>query len=173
MAQPYNLRPLKRHITGHDASGKAIFLKGVNNNLPIKDLELIPLEGTDTPAKAALGYATSAFPVNLNESKDLKTYEQFLKTPPGVSIKNGIVFRVLDFPPASKSPMHRTQSIDFGIVLEGSVIAGLDSGETELLRRGDSVVQRATNHDWKNASQTEWARVLFILNDAEGQGSNE
>lgn len=173
MAQAYNLRPLKRHITGHNATGQAIFLKSIDNNLPIKDLDLLPLAGTDTPAKAALGYATNDFPPNLNNSKDLQTYEQFLKTPPGISIKNGIVFRVLEFPPASVSPMHRTQSLDFAFVLEGSVVAGLDSGETQLLHPGDSVVQRATAHDWRNASQTEWARMVFVLNDADGQGSDE
>ena len=175
MSQPqrYDLRPLKRYITGHDASGKAIFLKNFDSDLPTKDLRLLHHDETQTPKRAALAYATDTLPPNLKDSEDLKTYEQFLKTPPRVTIKNGIVFRILEFPPASDSQMHKTKSLDFGVVLEGSVIAGLDSGETQTLYRGDSLIQRATNHDWTNASKTEWARMLFVLNDAEVDGSDE
>ena len=167
--EPYNLRPLKRFITGLNAHGKAVFLHNIDDNLPIRTLEQLPLENTKELAKVALGYVTTDFPVQLDESKDLKSYEDILTNGlKGIALKNGIVFRILEFPPAATSPLHYTQSIDFGFVLEGSVIAGLDSGETRVMRRGDSCVQRATNHDWKNASQTEWARMLFILCDAEG-----
>lgn len=168
MATLHNLRSLKRFITGHDADGKAIFLKELDNNLPLKDLDQLPLEGSPVPAKVALAYATNEFPVKLHDAQDLRTYEQYLKSPPGISIKNGTVLRVLDFPPGSRSPMHATQSLDYGICLEGSVKAGLDSGEFQILEPGDIVVQRATNHDWSNASQTEWARMLFVLCDAQG-----
>lgn len=170
--QPYDLRPLKRYITGHDASGRAIFLKTIDSNLPTKDLMLLHHDETQKPKRAALAYATDNMPPNLKDSRDVKTYEQFLETPPSVTIKNGIVFRILEFPPASDSPMHKTKSLDFGVVLEGSVIAGLDSGETQILHRGDSIIQRATKHDWTNASKTQWARMLFVLNDAEVDGSD-
>ena len=59
--------------------------------------------------------------------------------------------------------MHRTQSLDYGVVLEGEVEMILDGGETRLLRRGDVAVQRGTNHAWRNTSETEWARMLFVL----------
>ena len=65
--------------------------------------------------------------------------------------------------------MHVTPSLDYGVVLEGVVKAGLDSGEEQVLERGDCVVQRATNHMWTNGSETEWARMLFVLCDAEVQ----
>ncbi len=169
MAEPYNLRPLKRFITGHDADGKAIFIKQVDNNLPLKDLDELPLEGTSVSAKVALAYATNEFPARLMGAQDLSKYEEYLHTPPGLSIRNGTVLRILDFPPASCSPMHRTQSLDYGVVLEGSIKGGLDSGEVQILQRGDMVIQRATNHNWANASQTEWARMLFVLCDADGQ----
>lgn len=169
MAELYNLRPLKRFITGLGPDGKAVFLKDVDNTLPIGPLQQLPLEGTSVPAKVALGYATDVFPVKLNDKQDVKTYEQYLSKPPGISVKNGTVFRILEFPPGSHSPMHSTQSLDYGVVLEGSITAGLDSGETQILHRGDSVIQRATEHDWANASQTEWARMLFVLIDADGR----
>lgn len=171
--QPYDLRPLKRYITGHDASGKAIFLKNIDSDIPTKDLNLLHHDETQTPKKAALAYATDTLPPNLKDFGDVKAYEQFLQTPPRVTIRKGIVFRILDFPPASDSPMHKTKSLDFGVVLEGSVIAGLDSGETQILHRGDSVIQRATKHEWTNASRTQWARMLFVLNDAEVDESDD
>ena len=43
----------------------------------------------------------------------------------------------------------------------------LDGGETRVLKRGDTCVQRATNHAWRNVSKTEWARMLYVLSEAE------
>ncbi len=63
--------------------------------------------------------------------------------------------------------MHRTQSLDYGIVLEGSIIMVLDDGEEHLLRRGDVAIQRATMHGWKNPSKTDWCRMAFVLMAAE------
>lgn len=61
--------------------------------------------------------------------------------------------------------MHRTQSIDFGIVLEGSVEMILDDGSRTTMHRGDVAVQRATMHAWRNPSKTAWTRMCFILQD--------
>lgn len=63
--------------------------------------------------------------------------------------------------------MHRTQSVDFGIVLEGTVELILDDGKRQLMQRGDVAVQRATMHAWKNPSSTEWTRMLFVLQDCQ------
>ncbi len=59
--------------------------------------------------------------------------------------------------PGATSPMHRTVSLDYGVVLEGEVELVLDSGEVRLLKRGHVAVQRGTNHAWRNASKSEWA----------------
>ena len=59
--------------------------------------------------------------------------------------------------------MHRTQTVDYGIVLDGEVVLVLDDSET-VLRAGDVVVQRGTSHRWENRSGTT-ARVAFILID--------
>lgn len=85
-------------------------------------------------------------------------------------IPGGSVLRIVDFGPGSgeKKPfMHRTISIDYGIVTEGEVTLTLDSVEAKLMKKGDIVIQRGTNHAWKNNSETEWARVVFILLEAE------
>lgn len=57
--------------------------------------------------------------------------------------------------------------MDFGVVLEGEVEVVLDSGETRLLKRGDLAIQRGTMHAWRNKSQTEWARMLYFLQESE------
>ena len=68
--------------------------------------------------------------------------------------------------PGATSPMHRTVSLDYGVVLEGEVELVLDSGEKRLMKRGDLSIQRGTIHEWRNTSQTEWARMLYILQEA-------
>lgn len=59
--------------------------------------------------------------------------------------------------------MHRTLSIDYATVIEGSIELILESGENRVLVAGDTVVQRGTMHQWKNASQTEWARMSVVM----------
>lgn len=58
--------------------------------------------------------------------------------------------------------MHRTVSLDYGVVLEGEVILQLDSGERRQLVRGDIFVQRGTAHQWRNPSNTDPARLLLV-----------
>jgi len=59
--------------------------------------------------------------------------------------------------------MHRTLSVDYGVVVEGSIELTLESGESRILERGDTVVQRATMHQWRNRSETEWCRMVFVM----------
>jgi quercetin dioxygenase-like cupin family protein len=59
--------------------------------------------------------------------------------------------------------MHRTETVDYGIVLEGELVLVLDEGETTI-RAGDIVIQRGTNHAWANRSGKS-CRIAFILID--------
>ena len=59
-------------------------------------------------------------------------------------------------------PMHRTRSIDYAIVLQGKVILELEDGEHRELADGDVVVQRGTNHAWKNETDS-WTRMYFVM----------
>lgn len=61
--------------------------------------------------------------------------------------------------------MHRTETIDYGIVLEGELVLIMDEGETTV-RAGDIVIQRGTNHGWSNRSNAN-CRIAFILIDGE------
>lgn len=78
-------------------------------------------------------------------------------------MSNGSVLRHVDFRPAEPGMMHRTVSLDYGVVLEGEIICVLDSGEERHLKRGDVCIQRGTMHAWKNPSETEWCRMMFVL----------
>lgn len=77
----------------------------------------------------------------------------------------GSVLRIVDFPPGIQSPMHRTQSIDYGIVLWGEIEVELDSGEKRTLKQSEVCVQKGTNHLWRNNTK-EWTRVAYVLLDA-------
>jgi hypothetical protein len=66
--------------------------------------------------------------------------------------------------------MHRTDTVDYGIVLSGEIYLVLDATET-LLTPGDVVVQRGTNHAWSNRSLTEHCRMAFILIDGTRGGA--
>lgn len=153
------LPKINRVITTHNDNGEAIFSSEIDEGLPFQELP----DG----ARFCLGFATNTVPANLNQDKDLRTYERYLENKPGVMIPNGTVCRVVDMMPGALSPMHRTVSLDYGVVLEGEVELVLDSGEKKLLRRGDIAVQRGTNHAWQNASKDQWARMLYVLHEAE------
>lgn len=157
---PNNLRPLKRHITAHNDKSKAVFSNAVAAEAPTR-----AVMGGDMDF--SLMFTTSKFPVSMNGDKDIQGYQDYLKTPPAIVIPGGTVCRTVDFPPGFESPMHRTVSLDYGVVLEGEIELILDSGESRLLKRGDVAVQRGTNHAWKNVSTENWGRMLYVLQSSD------
>ena len=107
-----------------------------------------------------LAYTTEGtLPVNLTD--DTERYGAMLRRPPGLAFGSSVC-RVVDISPGDVSPMHRTQTIDYGVVVEGKVELILD-GCTRVMERGDICVQRATMHAWRNVSDTQWARIVFVL----------
>ena len=113
-------------------------------------------------------YTTSDFPVNMNDNADLKTHNSLMAQGRiGLVQPGGTVCRMVDFGPKSEPLMHRTQSLDYGIVIEGTVEMELDDGVKRVLKRGDVAVQRGTIHSWRNMSETEWARMFFVLQDSQ------
>lgn len=155
-----NLPGVTHYVTGHDpATGKAIVQS--------------TREGSWKPVlRSAVAfnvvYTTSEFPASLNDDKDITTHDELMSSKKlGLVNPKGTVCRMVDFSPGSEPYMHRTQSLDYGLVLEGSMEMILDSGETRLMHRGDVAVQRGTMHAWRNASTTEWARMFFVLQDCQ------
>lgn len=146
-------------ITGHDAAGKAV----VRDTRP-GNWTIFP----DHQMAFNVAYTTSEFPASLNDDRDITTNDALLASCNlGLVNPHGTVCRIVDFAPGYQCIMHRTQSLDYGIVLEGSIEMVLDSGETRTMHRGDVAVQRATKHAWRNTSGDRWARMIFILQDVQ------
>ncbi|KAK4547896.1 hypothetical protein LTR36_010615 [Oleoguttula mirabilis] len=149
------------YLTGHDEkSGKAI----VHSTRPLNWHKY-------DDDKMAMGVAyTTQFPPDLNADADVAAHDQKMEASGGklgLVSGGGTVLRYVDFAPKYTCMMHRTQSVDYGIVLEGQIVSVLDSGEEQLMGRGDVMVQRATMHAWRNPSETEWARMIFCLQDCQ------
>jgi mannose-6-phosphate isomerase-like protein (cupin superfamily) len=77
-------------------------------------------------------------------------------------IENGSVFRILHFLPGVQKRVHRTDSIDYLVVMEGEIDMELDDGVEVHLKRGDVMVQRGTIHNWVNRG-TEPCTIAVIL----------
>lgn len=155
-------QPRHRYITTHDPeTGKSIFDTSIPSH-PVPQIEypggLVTLETS---------YASEGFPHNLCDNADLKSYQNYLSSPPGISIPGGTVVRFLDLKPGATSPLHRSITVDCGVIIDGEVKLELDSGETKILKKGDVVVQRATSHAWHNVSETETARMVFFIQPAQ------
>jgi uncharacterized cupin superfamily protein len=156
VSQISNLPQLQTLITSHNADGKAI----------IHSAREFPWQSIDEDKMAfSVVYSTSSFPPDLNNEVDINTHDTLMTKGVGLVNPGGTIIRCVDFAPGDRCEMHRTQSLDYGIILEGSVDMLLDSGERQSMKRGDVAVQRATMHQWINTSETEWARIMFVLQD--------
>ncbi|KAL1965470.1 hypothetical protein VTN77DRAFT_5726 [Rasamsonia byssochlamydoides] len=155
--EPHKGIPLvRRYITAHDRDGAAVFLSA--SQVP----ECAPNRSAGDNGEVALLYATDSFPAQLDEEADVALYDSYLHTPPGLTPEQGTVMRIVDMRPQKETPMHRTVSLDYGVVLEGEVELVLDSGQSRVMRRGDVSIQRATAHSYRNRSETDWCRLLFV-----------
>lgn len=151
-----NLPQLHQYYTGHNKDGKAVVAEH-------EEFKWTPY--SDGNMGFSVVYTTSQSPPDLNDEKDIAQHKKTLDGTLGLVNPNGSVLRCVDFAPGFECDMHRTQSLDYGIVMEGSVDMVLDSGERYSMKRGDVAVQRATQHQWINTSKTEWARMMFVLQD--------
>ncbi|KAM7199184.1 cupin 2, conserved barrel [Rhypophila sp. PSN 637] len=152
-----NLPPPRRVITTHTPSGSSIF----DTALPAE----IPIQVLDPSASAALAYV-SQVPIttldsNTSTDNDITKYTQLLQDPPGLTIRDSTVLRSYDMAPGVSSPLHRTTSVDYLVVLYGEMELTLDSGQTRRIKAGEVVIQRGTMHSWKNVSEG-WARMLAV-----------
>lgn len=141
---------IRRVVTGHDPQGQAVILSDTF------------ISGRAVPAGDALFavlWKTVTSPVDNNDGADRAAEPAALTQP------QGSILRFVEMQPGARSPMHRTHSLDYGIVLEGQVQLELDNGRTTLLGPGDVVVQRGTIHAWVNPTERP-ARIAFILLDA-------
>lgn len=140
----------RRVVTGHDAQGRSVFA----SDGPVPGTPLVP--GGTLFYQA---WGTDATPAPVDVAPAEPATDPLAVPPP----RNGTRLLINEMPPGAASPMHRTQTVDYGIVLDGEVVLVLDDSET-VLRAGDVIVQQGTNHRWENRSAAP-ARVAFILID--------
>jgi quercetin dioxygenase-like cupin family protein len=149
--------PIRRVVTGHDRDNIAkVILDGAATNArrPPSGIVSTLIWCTDrTPADIAVGETI----------EDMGARK--LGTPPPA---HGTRFAVIDFPPGNAPAMHRTETIDYVIVIAGEIDMDMDDS-TVTLKAGDVMVQRGTHHAWANRSNAP-ARVAFVLIDAEPLG---
>jgi mannose-6-phosphate isomerase-like protein (cupin superfamily) len=175
---------VRRVVTGHDAEGRSTFIAdGLAPNVKEMKPTFPGLAHTDlwetkgAPASNAGDADAAARPVHLE--------------PP----KNGTILRIVEFPPDATRPrdsdgsagfkaigashaqdrrssdpmMHKTSTVDYIIVLKGEIYAVMETGE-KLLRAGDILVQRGTNHSWSVRS-SEPCIVAAVLVSAKPVGA--
>ncbi|KAH6648504.1 hypothetical protein BKA67DRAFT_575006 [Truncatella angustata] len=143
----------KRFITDHDAQGRSIFSNAFTEEVP------------STPKPGAVVhdvFVSTQTPAQMNNGEDLKAMADL---PPveGISRPGATTMRFVDFLPGLPAIMHRTHTIDFGVVISGELELILDSGEKRMLKPGDTVVQRGTNHAWRNPDPRKTTRCLFVM----------
>jgi quercetin dioxygenase-like cupin family protein len=148
----------RRIVTGHDDAGHAVFLE---------DRQLAGAALGEDAERADVAFvhlwATTQMPIDNSDDTIEAQRAGSASTVTGTG--QGSVFRVGVLGPGSRSPMHRTESLDYGICLEGECDLELDSGDVITLRAGDIVIQRGTNHRWHNRSGAP-CRFAWILLDA-------
>jgi mannose-6-phosphate isomerase-like protein (cupin superfamily) len=173
-------RQIRRVVTGHNATGKSIFVI----DAPTPHV----FQRSKGSAIVHELWETASIPADNRGSADAIARGHRLPPP-----KDGSVFRVIEYPPDSErlaalahetahpddsgraqatdrnNPrhpgFHKTATVDYAIVLSGEIVAMIDEGEV-LLRAGDTLIQRGTNHAWSNRTN-ENAVIAFVLIDAE------
>ncbi|MDM0058921.1 cupin domain-containing protein [Variovorax fucosicus] len=180
MQESLKRKSIRRVVTGHDAQGLSVLVRD-----GASPFVLAP-NGEHGPVVTDLW---KSFGAPADNSGSAEPCANVTLAPPA----RGSVLRTVQFPPdgcymngwdehaafaamghdlsgmdtrkGATVGMHRTRSLDYAIVLSGEIWAVMDQGET-LLRAGDVLVQRGTNHGWSNRS-AEPALVAFVLIDAQ------
>lgn len=137
---------IRRVVTGHDTSGRA--------TVKIDEIAKNPVSSRPG-ATSCVVWTTHGFPVNNDGGED----ESRRQT--GTTLDNGTIFRILELAPGVSPRNHRTDSIDYAVVMSGEVNMELDD-TTVHLKAGDVLVQRGTIHNWVNRG-TEPCVIAFVL----------
>jgi quercetin dioxygenase-like cupin family protein len=140
---------VRRVVTGHDENGRAVVkIDEVSKNVV----------SARPGATACVVWTTESFPVDNSGDAD----EALRKV--GTTLKNGSVFRVIEFAPGVAPRNHRTDSIDYAVVISGEIDMEIEDSVVHL-KAGDVLVQRGTIHNWINRG-TKPCVMAFVLIDA-------
>jgi quercetin dioxygenase-like cupin family protein len=151
--------PIRRVITGHDANGVA---KVLADDFATNAKR----SGRPGGGKSTLIWCSDQMPTDIAIGENIEDMgARIIGTAPP---PHGSRFCVIDFPAGAPGAMHRTETIDYVLVLAGEIEMDMDQS-TVKLKAGDILIQRGTNHSWVNRSDKH-ARVAFILLDAQPLG---
>lgn len=168
-------KKIRRLVTGHDAKGKSIFLMDGEATSVLVMEKMGQLTVTDL-------WETTDAPADNRGTKD--NADRAVHLEPAA---RGSIFRIVEFPPdavwktgadgaaafaelqashvadsgSSDPGMHKTASVDYALVLDGEIWAVMDT-EERLMKAGDVLIQRGTNHAWANRTDKN-CRVMFVL----------
>jgi quercetin dioxygenase-like cupin family protein len=140
---------IRRVVTGHKPDGKASVL------IDEVSTDVVSFRRGATVCNL---WSTTSQPADNDDEAD------GAKRIVGTTTKNGSVFRVIEYQPGVAPRNHRTNSIDYAIVLRGEIDMELD-GEVVHLREGNVLIQRGTIHNWVNRG-SESCFIAFVLVDA-------
>jgi quercetin dioxygenase-like cupin family protein len=147
---------VRRVVTGHDDQGRAKVLID----------ETVKNVASQRPgALYSVIWSSEGFPVNNDGDADPSGKKI------GTTISNGTVFRVVSFGPGVAPRNHRTDSIDYAVVMSGEIDMELDIGKVHL-KAGDVLVQRGTIHNWVN-NGSEPCVIAFTLVSAKSVTAGE
>lgn len=140
---------LRRIVTGHDGNAHAVVkIDELSNNMT-----------SGRPGQSAcVVWTTESFPVTNTGDVDEGLRQV------GTTLNNGTVFRVVEFGPGVAPRIHRTDSIDYAVVMSGEIDMELDDSVVHL-KAGDVLVQRGTIHNWVNRGADPCV-MAFVLIDA-------
>jgi len=186
MTDPSLPPPIRRIVTGHDAQGRSCF----EADGPSPAQKTLP----DRP-----GYrVTNLWRTQLDHPAGHQAPDTITDHAGVLPPRHGSVLRIIEWPAESQDPvalrerlaktfaamypdarhapkpgehpgMHQTDTVDYALVLEGEIVAIMETGET-LMRAGDVLIQRGTNHAWANRSGKP-AKMAFVLIDAPPAGA--
>jgi quercetin dioxygenase-like cupin family protein len=134
-------------ITGHDAHGTAV--------VKIDEVARHLYEGRPG-ATVCNVWTTEGFPANNDGDTDAGLRKV------GTTIKNGTIFRILEFAPGLAARNHRTDSIDYIVVISGEIDMELDDSRVHL-KAGDVMVQRGTIHNWVNRGTAPCVLAVILI----------
>ena len=139
---------VRRVVTGHDKAGRAVVIfdgvSAVHSGRPGHEASVI--------------WTTEGYPVDNDGAEDAALRQV------GSTLPDGSVFRVISYGPGVAPREHRTDSIDYAVVISGEIDMELE-GSLVHLRAGDVLVQRGTIHNWVN-NGTQACVIAFVLIDA-------
>jgi quercetin dioxygenase-like cupin family protein len=141
---------VRRVVTGHDDEGRAVVvIDEVAKNISRK-----------RPGyESAVIWSTESFPADNTDPTDGAT-----RNVP-TAVPNGTVFRVVCYEPGVSPRVHRTDSLDYAIIVSGEIDMELERGTEVHLKAGDVVVQRGTVHNWIHRG-SEPCVIAYVLTSA-------